>query len=246
MNPSTVRLNFKLNLIRHLRDGKRMTLEDLASVTGINNRKDLKEQLGELFLLGATPHIADLIEVDYDSETDTFGLILPFRFDSSLRLSIREWLTLRKILEEVTGSDPKTNSTAQKILQKIVSIVPVAGQEALSTYKADIQEAIRNEKSLSLEYQSRTGEKPTRRKVDPWFLFHSLEDYLLGYCHERKAPRNFRLDNILSLRIGSDPISQPAGQKNRNIFASSRSFEKIERIRPESRKSGIPKKCSII
>lgn len=62
-----------------------MTLEELASVTGINNQKDLKEQLGELFFLGATPHVADLIQVDYDSETDTFGLILPFRFDSSLR-----------------------------------------------------------------------------------------------------------------------------------------------------------------
>ncbi|EQA61462.1 hypothetical protein LEP1GSC062_2578, partial [Leptospira alexanderi serovar Manhao 3 str. L 60] len=35
MNPSTVRLNFKLNLIRHLRDGKRMTLEELVSITGI-------------------------------------------------------------------------------------------------------------------------------------------------------------------------------------------------------------------
>ncbi|OCC30657.1 WYL domain protein [Leptospira interrogans serovar Canicola] len=30
-----------------------MTLEELASVTGINNQKDLKEQLGELFFLGA-------------------------------------------------------------------------------------------------------------------------------------------------------------------------------------------------
>ncbi|MDL5244409.1 MULTISPECIES: YafY family protein [Leptospira] len=236
MNPSTVRLNFKLNLIRHLRDGKRMTLEELASVTGINNRKDLKEQLGELFFLGATPHIADLIQVDYDSETDTFGLILPFRFDSSLRLSIREWLALRKILEEVTetSSDPQTNSTARKILKKIVSIVPVAGQEALSSYKTDIQEAIRNEKSLNLEYQSRTGEKPTRRKVDPWFLFHSLEDYLLGYCHERNAPRNFRLDNILSLKISSDPISQPAGQKKSEYI---REFEEFRKNRENS--SGI-------
>ncbi|AXR60422.1 helix-turn-helix transcriptional regulator [Leptospira mayottensis] len=236
MNPSTVRLNFKLNLIRHLRDGKRMTLEELSSVTGIKNQKDLKEQLGELFFLGATPHIADLIQVDYDSETDTFGLILPFRFDSSLRLSIREWLTLRKILEEVTetSSDPQTNLTARKILQKIISIVPVTWQEALSSYKADIQEAIRNEKSLSLEYQSRTGEKPTWRKVDPWFLFHSLEDYLLGYCHERNAPRNFRLDNILSLKIGSDPISKPAGQKKSEYI---REFEEFRKNRENS--SGI-------
>lgn len=228
MNPSTVRLNFKLNLIRHLRDGKRMTLEELASVTGINNQKDLKEQLGELFFLGATPHVADLIEVDYDSETDTFGLILPFRFDSSLRLSIREWLTLRKILEKVVevSSDPKTNSTARKILQKIISIVPIAGQEALSVYKTDIQSAIQSEKSLILEYQSRMGEKPTRRKVDPWFLFHSLEDYLLGYCHERKAPRNFRLDNILSLKIGSDSILQPAGQKKSDYIREFEEFRK--------------------
>ncbi len=155
-----------------------MTLEELASVTGINNQKDLKEQLGELFFLGATPHVADLIQVDYDSETDTFGLILPFRFDSSLRLSIREWLTLRKILEEVVeaSSDPKTNSTARKILQKIISIVPIAGQEALSVYKTNIQNAIQNEKSLILEYQSRMGVKSTLRKVDPWFLIHSLED----------------------------------------------------------------------
>ncbi|PJZ41417.1 transcriptional regulator [Leptospira kmetyi] len=257
MNPSTVRLNFKLNLIRHLRDGKRMTLEELSSVTGVSNQKDLKEQLGELFFLGATPHVADLIQVDYDSETDTFGLILPFRFDSSLRLSIREWLTLRKILEEAAEShiqesnpsftpgadvNPKTktdnraktdnrtkaDTTIQKILQKITSIVPVAGQDALSTYKTDIQNAIRNGKSVQLEYQSRSGEKTTRRKVDPWFLFHSLEDYLLGYCHERKAPRNFRLDHILSLKIGDEPITEPAGRKKSTYISEFEEFRKSQ------------------
>ncbi|TGM10250.1 WYL domain-containing protein, partial [Leptospira barantonii] len=235
MNPSTVRLNFKLNLIRHLRDGKRMTLEELSSVTGVTNQKDLKEQLGELFFLGATPHVADLIQVDYDSETDTFGLILPFRFDSSLRLSIREWLTLRKILEEAAEShiqesnaNASPNATIQKILQKITSIVPVAGQDALSTYKTDIQNAIRNGKSVLLEYQSRSGEKSTRRKVDPWFLFHSLEDYLLGYCHERKAPRNFRLDHILSLKIGDESISEPAGRKKSTYISEFEEFRKSQ------------------
>lgn len=233
-----------------------MTLEELSSVTGVSNQKDLKEQLGELFFLGATPHVADLIQVDYDSETDTFGLILPFRFDSSLRLSIREWLTLRKILEEAaeinlqesnrskdsnsnaaetnkstnenTKINVNTNATIQKILQKITSIVPVAGQDALSTYKTDIQNAIRNGKSVLLEYQSRSGEKATRRKVDPWFLFHSLEDYLLGYCHERKAPRNFRLDHILSLKIGNDPIGEPAGQKKSAYITEFEEFRKSQ------------------
>ncbi|XDD49894.1 helix-turn-helix transcriptional regulator [Leptospira sp. WS92.C1] len=228
MNPSTVRLNFKLNLIRHLRDGKRMTLEELSSVTGVSNQKDLKEQLGELFFLGATPHVADLIQVDYDSETDTFGLILPFRFDSSLRLSIREWLALRKVLEEATETnrDLQTSFTSEKILKKIVSILPITGQDALGTYKALIQEALRNRKSLILEYQSRNEEKPLQRKVDPWFLFHSLEDYLLGYCHERNAPRNFRLDHILSLKIGSDDISQPAGQKKSAYIQEFEEFRK--------------------
>lgn len=70
------------------------------------------------------------------------------------------------------------------------------------------------------------GEKSTLRKVDPWFLFHSLEDYLLGYCHERKAPRNFRLDNILSLKIGSDPILQPAGQKKSDYIREFEEFRK--------------------
>ncbi|AOP35420.1 transcriptional regulator [Leptospira tipperaryensis] len=228
MNPSTVRLNFKLNLIRHLRDGKRMTLEELSSVTGVTNQKDLKEQLGELFFLGATPHVADLIQVDYDSETDTFGLILPFRFDSSLRLSIREWLTLRNILEETSESnvDPHTSTIAKKILQKIISILPITGQDALTSYKNTIQEAIRNGKSLILEYQSRSDEKSLQRKVDPWFLFHSLEDYLLGYCHERKSPRNFRLDHILSLKVGNDPISQPAGQTKSKYIQEFEMFRK--------------------
>ncbi|RHX88166.1 helix-turn-helix transcriptional regulator [Leptospira stimsonii] len=228
MNPSTVRLNFKLNLIRHLRDGKRMTLEELSSITGVTNQKDLKEQLGELFFLGATPHVADLIQVDYDSETDTFGLILPFRFDSSLRLSIREWLALRKILEETSESnlDSNTSSIAKKILQKIISILPITGQDALASYKNTIQEAIQNGKTLILEYQSRSDEKPFQRKVDPWFLFHSLEDYLLGYCHARKAPRNFRLDHILSLIIGGESISQPAGQTKSKYIQEFEAFRK--------------------
>ncbi|MBM9501004.1 WYL domain-containing protein [Leptospira sp. 201903071] len=236
MNPSTVRLNFKLNLIRHLRDGKRMTLEELSNVTGVTNQKDLKEQLGELFFLGATPHVADLIQVDYDSETDTFGLILPFRFDSSLRLSIREWLTLRNILEETSESnfDSHTSAVSKKILQKIISILPITGQNALTSYKNTIQEAIRNGKTLILEYQSRSDEKSLQRRIDPWFLFHSLEDYLLGYCHERKAARNFRLDHILSLKTGSDPITQPSGQTKLKYIQE---FERFRKNRENS--SGI-------
>ncbi|TGK33354.1 WYL domain-containing protein [Leptospira gomenensis] len=228
MNPSTARLNFKLNLIRHLKDGKRMTLDELASVTGVGNHKDLKEQLGELFFLGTTPHVADLIQVDYDSETDTFGLFLPFRFDSDLRLSIREWLLLRRILEESseTEKDPNFRSVSHKIHQKIISILPVTGQNTFAVYKHTIEEALRNGKSLVLEYQSRKEDRPLRRKVDPWFLFHSIEDYLLGYCHERNAPRNFRLDHILSVAVGTDPIQQPAGRKKSDYILEFETFRK--------------------
>jgi len=77
----------------------------------------------------------------------------------------------------------------------------VADQRPPRNYRGrgrDVQilvEAIRRHETVSLEYRKLAASKAARRLVDPYHLhIHAGALYLIGWCHERQAPRTFLLD----------------------------------------------------
>jgi proteasome accessory factor C len=70
--------------------------------------------------------------------------------------------------------------------------------------QSDLENAIRDCLSMSIEYTSLTDGKAAWRSVDPWALVHRSEAwYLIARCHKHDEPRTFRLDRIRrSLPIG--------------------------------------------
>ena len=75
----------------------------------------------------------------------------------------------------------------------------------------DLRKATHEHRRISVLYQSATGDKPTKRKIDPYALvFRAGLWYLVGYCHLRNAPRTFRVDRIEKLTHLAQSFELPA------------------------------------
>ncbi len=73
-----------------------------------------------------------------------------------------------------------------------------------------IEEAIRRQQTLRIDYVSVSSASRRVRRVDPWALFHRGEAwYLAGRCHESKGPRMFRLDRIRVVSLTGDLFLRP-------------------------------------
>lgn len=71
-------------------------------------------------------------------------------------------------------------------------------------------EAARGCREVLMEYDSASSEQVTFRRVNPCHVL--LKDgawYLVGYCHERKELRTFRVDRIQSLELTGDTFADP-------------------------------------
>ncbi|MFB5652718.1 helix-turn-helix transcriptional regulator [Leptospira wolffii] len=220
MNPSTKKLQTKLAVIRLLQENKRMSLEDLSKYSGIEDIKDLKKELGKLYMVGTYPYTPDqFIELDYDG--DTIGIRLPVNLEQGLVLSVREWAVLRKLFleEESREVRPDRQKVLKSILQKIHTILPSSGIQSESDLKQGILDAILAGESLLLDYRASGEENVESRKVDPWASLSFREEYLIGYCHSRKAPRTFRLDSIVKMtRTGEKSLHVPDEERKQAIL----------------------------
>jgi Predicted transcriptional regulator len=76
---------------------------------------------------------------------------------------------------------------------------------------SELENAIRDRRSLSILYTSLTDGRPGWRGIDPWALVHRSEAwYLVGRCHVHDDARTFRLDRITGvLPIGKSFTRPP-------------------------------------
>jgi predicted DNA-binding transcriptional regulator YafY len=89
------------------------------------------------------------------------------------------------------------------------------GQIARPAVARPIEEALRRQVVVTLEYRGSSGE-PTLRAVEPVALANTGGYwYLVGYCRLRQAPRWFRTDRVIAAR----PTSEPAPDHDPATFA---------------------------
>jgi len=81
---------------------------------------------------------------------------------------------------------------------------------AFSPILEELRRAARENRRVSISYQSASGTEATKRQVDPYALvFQSGWWYLVGHCHLRRAPRTFRVDRIQKLTVLSQIFEMP-------------------------------------
>ena len=83
-----------------------------------------------------------------------------------------------------------------------------ASARAVGERFADLENATRNRKRVTLTYQTASTGMVTNRDVDPYALVYRDKAWLLvGYCHLRKEVRSFRVDRVLEVKVAPKPKS---------------------------------------
>lgn len=96
-------------------------------------------------------------------------------------------------------------STKEKVdlLSKRIAISPAISRSNPSGLVTIIQDALTAFKVLEITYHSEHKDEETRRQVEPFALYYSLQKswLLIAYCRLRKDYRMFRLDRIETLML---------------------------------------------
>jgi predicted DNA-binding transcriptional regulator YafY len=103
---------------------------------------------------------------------------------------------LRLALQQITWGRPSPLRAPEQ-RSVALGITASAGGHDLSARLAKVETAIFRNKTIVFEYYTMGRDEVSARKVDPYhLLFQGGQFYLLGYSHERKAIRVFRLTRI--------------------------------------------------
>ena len=103
---------------------------------------------------------------------------------------------LRLALQQITWGRPSPLRAPEQ--QSVaLGITASAGGHELSARLAKVETAIFRNKTIVFDYYTMERDEVGARRVDPYhLLFQGGQFYLLGYAHERKAIRVFRLSRI--------------------------------------------------
>jgi predicted DNA-binding transcriptional regulator YafY len=103
---------------------------------------------------------------------------------------------LRLALQQITWGRPSPLAAPEQ-RSVALGITASAGGHELSARLAKVETAIFRNKTILFDYYTMERDELGPRRVDPYhLLFQGGEFYLLGYSHERKAIRVFRLSRI--------------------------------------------------
>ncbi len=103
---------------------------------------------------------------------------------------------LRLALQQITWGRPSPLGAPEQ-RSVALGITASAGGHELSARLAKVETAIFRNKTIVFEYYTMERDELSTRRVDPYhLLFQGGQFYLLGYSHERKAIRVFRLSRI--------------------------------------------------
>jgi predicted DNA-binding transcriptional regulator YafY len=98
-----------------------------------------------------------------------------------------------------------------------------------------VQQALRERRRLSFTYHARTTAETVERTIDPYSLVYLAGDWhLLGYCHHRQSPRQFRLSRMESPRLLPDRFTMPPGADAQQFWANSNPHpygDRVARVR---------------
>jgi proteasome accessory factor BC len=103
---------------------------------------------------------------------------------------------LRLALQQITWGRPSPLRAPEQ-RSVALGITASAGGHELSARLAKVETAIFRNKTIVFEYYTMERDEVSTRRVDPYhLLFQGGQFYLLGYAHERKSVRVFRLSRI--------------------------------------------------
>lgn len=193
------------------------SLSEVASHFEISEKHAL-ELISQLVVTGPSQAGGGLVDIDFeDSESifvsDAKALDRPVKlseFEASSLLGGLHYLEQFPNLVDtkiVAGLIQKI----QQALPNVDNPINVFAAPVSDAVSSVVSEAIRSQLSIEIKYAGVTKDDLSVRVIDP-VKTYSQDDfvYLKSWCRTSQAWRSFRLDRILSAKLGVDPIDIPA------------------------------------
>jgi predicted DNA-binding transcriptional regulator YafY len=99
-------------------------------------------------------------------------------------------------------------------------------------YVEQVRDAIRERRRVRIRYRTRSRPEAEQRDVDAYKLVSRWGwQYCIGYCHQRQAPRTFRLDRIVELELLDQTFAEPVDFDLAGYLASDPFFQPAVRAR---------------
>jgi predicted DNA-binding transcriptional regulator YafY len=158
---------------------------------------------------------------------------LPLTFDERALLSIT---LANPALDRHPAYAPSLARLRSKLSAAYATAQPVARMagpdrsgEVTNELAAALDEAIREQHSLSMLYTSLSGRQKRWRGLDPWLMLYRCDAwYVVGRCHEHDEPRTFRLDRIAAVLSIGRSFTKPDDFEAGKWFADSWGVESGE------------------
>lgn len=157
---------------------------------------------------------------------------IPFTIPEALNI----FLSARLMLNYSHRYDPNIEST----FLKLTSVVPaplkeqiikttdwmrgLPKNEAYLRNLIKLAEAWMSQRQIKITYQSLEANKATERIIDPYFIEPAAPghaSYVIGFCHQRKEIRIFKVERIISAELIDVSYSIPPYFDANEYFASS-------------------------
>ena len=196
------------------------SLSEVAQHFEISEKHAL-ELIGQLVVTGPSQAGGGLVDIDFE-DADSIFVTDAKALDRPVKLSEFEASTLLGGLHYLEQFPHLVDSqTVAGLIQKIQQALPDV-ESPINVVAAPISELVRstvaagiNSKlSIVIKYAGVTKDDLSVRTVDPVSTY-SQDDfvYLKAWCRNSQAWRSFRLDRILEVELGSDPVSIPLDEQ---------------------------------
>lgn len=194
-----------------------VTIDELSQRFGVS-RAELLEDLNLVFLCGLPGYDpGDLIDVSIDDErvyvsmADYFAA--PLRLTPSEGLMLYAGALALSKLPEMSEADALNSA-----LEKLAEVIGIEDRKALEVrveggwdeHLRRIDEALREERRLRIEYLSASSGELSTREIDPWGIVAARGRwYLIAFDRTVDDERMFRLDRMRDVVVTEEPAEVP-------------------------------------
>ena len=192
------------------------SLSEVAEHFGVTERHAL-ELISQLVVTGPSQAGGGLVDIDFE-DADSIFVSDAKALDRPVKLSGFEAATLLGGLHYLEQFPHLVDSqVVAGLIQKIQQALPdvqspinVVAAPISELVRTTVAEGIKSKHSLDIKYAGVTKDDLSLRTVDPVSTY-SQDDfvYLKAWCRSSQAWRSFRLDRILKVNLGVEPVSIP-------------------------------------
>jgi proteasome accessory factor C len=185
------------------------------------SEKHALELIGQLVVTGPSQAGGGLVDIDFE-DADSIFVSDAKALDRPVKLSEFEAATLLGGLHYLEQFPNLVDSEIvaslirkiQQALPEVESPINVVAAPISELVRTTVSEGINSKLSLDLKYAGVTKDDLSLRTVDP-VTTYSQDDfvYLKAWCRSSQAWRSFRLDRILEVNLGLDPINIPLDEQ---------------------------------